>query len=472
MINSFLIPSLLALPLLFGIFGFLFPKKASFLGLSFVIVFLSLSIYLLYGLTTNSLESYYFGAFLPPLGIAFKAEPFGSLILGLSAFILFIVFLYAREYLDNKKKALFYPLSAFLSLGFVVIYLSRDIFNIYVGLEIVGLSAVGLSALEKSRNSIRSALIYLFATLVASGFYLLGVAIIYAKYSVLDIDTLASLVEKDFTSLTAFGLMIIAFFIKTAVFPFSFWLPKAHGNALSPVSALLSALVIKTTFYLLYLFGFQLFSFSLNIFMLIGFFGIVAIFYGGIQAFLAKNLKLLIAYSTISQVGYLLVVFALSHPYGYFGMVFALLSHALAKGGLFLASGVMIHNAKTKSIKKMQGYASITPIAVFAIGLSSVSLIGLPPSLGFVSKWYYLQSAFNSSSWIFFTGVLLGGVLSALYLFKLLILMLQKPLEKKASLNTKRHKELSNKVQWYAFILSFFSVVLGFFTSSIIEFLG
>jgi formate hydrogenlyase subunit 3/multisubunit Na+/H+ antiporter MnhD subunit len=177
---------------------------------------------LLYFLHTDSIGAYYFGGFMPPLGIVFEPLPFGSLILFVSAFIFFVVFIYAKGYLHQKQAALFYPLSAFLALGFVVIYLSRDIFNIYVGLEIVGLSAVGLSALEKSRKSIHSSLIYLFATLVASGFYLLGVAILYAKYSVLDIDTLGLLVQNDFTSLVAFGFMIVAFFIKTAIFPFSF----------------------------------------------------------------------------------------------------------------------------------------------------------------------------------------------------------------------------------------------------------
>jgi formate hydrogenlyase subunit 3/multisubunit Na+/H+ antiporter MnhD subunit len=235
---------------------------------------------------------------------------------------------------------------------------------------------------------------------------------------------------------------------------------------------LLSALVIKTTFYLLYLFTTSLFSFATNISIVLGFFGVVAIFYGGVQALIAKDLKILIAYSTISQVGYLLVVFALDHPYGYYGMVFVLLSHALAKSGLFLASGAMISHAKTKNINKMQGYASITPVAVFAIGLSSVSLIGLPPSLGFVSKWYYLQSSLETSSWIFFGAILGGGILSALYLFKLLILLLQKPLEKDENLEKKEVQNFPKMFQWCAFSLSFFSVFLGFFSSFIIGFLG
>jgi formate hydrogenlyase subunit 3/multisubunit Na+/H+ antiporter MnhD subunit len=374
--------------------------------------------------------------------------------------------------LHKKQAVLFYPLSSFLALGFVVIYLSQDIFNNFVGLEIVGLSAVALSALQKSFKSIHSALVYLFATLVASGFYLLGVAIIYAKYSLLDIASLQQVVQNDVGTLVAFGSMVIAFLIKTALFPFSFWLPKAHANALSPVSALLSALVIKTTFYLLYLYSSTLFSFAINIHTLLGILGIIAIFYGGMKAFLSTNLKILIAYSTISQVGYLMVVFSLGHPYAFYGMVFVLLSHAFAKAGLFLAAGVIVHKAKSKSIEMLQGYASITPIAVFAIGLSSVSLIGLPPSLGFVSKWYYLQSTFESSSWIFFGAILVGGILSALYLFKILILFLDKPLEATQTAQSSKEKLSLSVLQWSAFSLSFFSVFLGLFSNVLIGFLG
>lgn len=477
MMTSLLIPSLLIAPLLFGIVGFVFQKKATLLGLGFGTVFLLLSSGLLYGVASNALDTYHFGGFLPPLGISFQALPFGSLILALSALILLVVFLYAAVSLKHEQAALFYPLGAFLALGFVVIYLSRDIFNIYVGLEILGLSAVGLSALQNSSKGIYAALIYLFSTLVASGLYLLGVAILYAKYALLDISSLALVAQNDLPTLVALGFMVTAFLIKTAVFPFSFWLPGAHANALSPVSALLSALVIKATFYLLYLFATTLFPFAATIYTVLGSLGIVALFYGGVKALLATDLKILIAYSTVSQVGYLMVVFAFTHAYAYYAMVFALLSHALAKSGLFLAAGAIIRIARTKTISKLQGYASITPVAVFAIGLSSVSLIGLPPSLGFVSKWYYLQSSFETSSWLFLGAIVGGGILSALYLFKLLILFLQKPLEDAGPLRGSEDENslttLHLKIlQWSAFSLSFLSVFLGFISHFIIGFLG
>ena len=470
--SNLIIPLLLITPLLFGALAFAFYKKATLFGLLFAALFLTLCIFLFYGVANNAIEAYSFGSYAPPLGISYEALPFGTLVLLLSAFILFVVFIYSAFYLNAAQKALFYPLSIFLSLGFVIIYLSRDIFNIYIGLEIIGLSAVGLSALKKCEQSIHAALIYLFATLVASGLYLLGVAIIYAKYSLLDISLLAPLIEDDFTTLVAFMLICSALLIKTALFPFSFWLPNAHANALTPVSALLSSVVIKTTFYLLYLFGTTLFVFATTLLTLLGVLGVVAIFYGGIKALMSDDFKLLIAYSSVSQVGYLVVLFAFSHTEvfteAYYAMVFALLSHALAKSGLFLASGVLIYKAKSRSLRELQGYATFAPVGVFAIGLSALSLIGLPPSLGFISKWYYLQSSFESGMWFYFGAFMLGGVLSALYLFKLLVLFLQKPLKEQEE----NAQDSTRFLEWSAFLLSFLAVFLGVFTTSIISFLG
>jgi formate hydrogenlyase subunit 3/multisubunit Na+/H+ antiporter MnhD subunit len=465
-----LIPLLLVTPIIFGILGFLFSSRATFFGILFAFIFFAESLFLLYGITQESIGAYHFGAWQTPLGIVFTPLRFGSSVLSISAFVMLLSFIYARFSLQESQRTLFYPLGTFLALGFVVVYLSRDIFTIYVGLEIIGLCAVGLSALQNSSKALKASLVYLFSTLVASGFYLLGVAIIYAKYTLLDTDALFLVVENDLTTLVAFSFMVLAFLLKTAVFPLSFWLVDAHANALTPVSALLSALVIKATFYLLYLFGTTLFVFKMSYF--IAFLGVAAIFYGGAQAYLSSDFKRLIAYSTLSQVGYLILLFAFIGEHStsaMYAMAFALFSHALAKSGFFLAAGVMTHIAKTKEIASLQGYANITPVSVFAIGLGAISLIGLPPSLGFVSKWYYLESAYQSESWFFLGAILAGGILTATYLFKILILFLQKPLET----HQKAPKESSHYIlEWIAFSLSFLAIFLSFFSNSIIGFLG
>ncbi|QOG13157.1 complex I subunit 5 family protein [Arcobacter sp. FWKO B] len=461
---SVVIPLLLFVPLVFGVFSFIFKIYSKMLGLIFSFVWLCLAVVLIV-FVQNSQEVmvYNFGGFEAPLGIEFRVTPLSSFMIGLSAFLIFITSIYARFYLKEKDIVIYYPLIAFLSCAMTVLFLSRDIFNLYVALELIGLSAVALSALGAKNESIKSAIGYLFASLAGSGFYLLAVALIYANYSTLHIDELSYIIEDDFITNIALILIIIGLCIKTALFPFHYWLPNAHSNALSPVSALLSAIVIKTSFYLLYILIFDIFTYETVFFKIMGYFGVVAIFYGAIQAIYSKDFKVMIAYSTVSQVGYLFVVFAISSSLAIQGAFFALLSHSLAKGGLFLASGVIIMVIGSKNIIDLKGVSNILPLSVFTVALSAISLIGFPPSLGFVSKWYYLQATLNEELIVFFIAIAFGSVLSAVYLFKILILSLSPSVSTVVIPNKSGFKVL----QWCAFILSFLSVVLGLVASKI-----
>ncbi|MGM0623486.1 MAG: complex I subunit 5 family protein, partial [Campylobacterota bacterium] len=355
-----------------------------------------------------------------------------------------------------------YPLLCFLASGLGVIFLSRDIFNIYVGLEIVGLCAVALTAFTQKDQNIKAGIAYYFATLFGSGFYLLGVALLYAHYGVLDIELLSQKMQNDLVSHFAFICLALGLALKTALFPLHFWLPNAHANAAAPISALLSALIVKASFYLLYLFYFEIFDVT-AIGKLLAFFGVVAIFYGGLQALFAKNIKLLIAYSTISQLGYLFLVFTLNNDAAHSATLLHIIAHALAKGGLFLASGVMIYYFASKKLRALKGLGSTLPVTAFTIALSAITIIGLPPSLGFFAKWHYLTAAFEANHWAVVAAVLLGGMLSASYLFKLLILSLQTP--NKSVLQSSSTRLLES----IAFTLALSSVLLGFFTQTILQ---
>ena len=226
---------------------------------------------------------YNFAGYIPPLGIEFIAFKLNSLLLLFSSFILFMTVLYAFFYLKKEKEFLFFPLIGFLSTGLAILFLSNDIFNIYVGLEILSLSAVSLSALGAKKESISAAIKYLFASLLASGFYLLAVVLIYTNYSTLSIEMLSLIIKDDKITHLAYIFIVISLAIKTALFPFHYWLAKAHSNALTPVSALLSAIVIKTTFYLILFFTYEVFIFDYEIKAFIGYLAIVAIFYGGFK---------------------------------------------------------------------------------------------------------------------------------------------------------------------------------------------
>ena len=466
--SSIVLPLLISVPLIFAIFSFVFQKYAKLLGIIFASVWLLLSLTLFYYTQNSELIKHNFGGFYPPLGIEFRANGLSALMILLSAFLIFITSIYAKFYLKTKKELLFYPLSAFLSSGMATLFLSTDIFNMYVALELIGLSAVALSTLGGKKDSIKAAIHYLFATLLGSGFYLFAVALLYANYATLHIDELSQIIKNDFSSNIALVFIMIASAIKTALFPFHYWLTPAHSNAPSPVSALLSGIVIKTSFYLLFVIYFNIFKADPLPVSFLSYFGVIAIFYGAILAIFAKDFKVMIAYSTISQVGYLFIVFAQNSSLLHNGAIFALLSHSLAKAGLFLISGLFIMVTGSRNIADLKGVSSVLPFSVFSFGLSSISLIGLPPSLGFVSKWYYLQASYLEANWIFFIAVIFGGALSAVYLFKIIILTLQSPMHKLYLPKTRGVRVL----EWCAFTLSLLSVVLGFFASKITSIVG
>lgn len=455
-----LIVLLLITPLFFAIFSFILQDLAKYLGLIFAYVWLFLAFALLYVVATTGALHYNFAGYPPPLGIQYIASGMSALMLALSAFLLFCVTLYSFKAYEKGKTL--YPLLCFLSSGLAVVFLSSDIFNIYVGLEIVGLSAVALSAFTQKSQNIDAAMKYFFATLLGSGFYLLGVALLYAHYGVLDITLLSQKMQSDFISRFVFICIALGLSLKTALFPLHYWLPNAHANAAAPISALLSALIVKASFYLLYIFYFELFDFF-AVGEILGYLGIATIFYGGMQALFAKNIKLLIAYSTLSQLGYLFLVFLLNTKGAQDAVLLHIIAHALAKGGLFLASGVIIYYFATKKITALKGLGSTLPLSAFTVALCSVTIIGLPPSLGFFAKWYYLVSAFETKQWTVVISVLLGGVLSGAYLLRLLVLSLQTP--NKSVLKSVNSKMLES----IAFTLALLSVSLGFFTKYILQ---
>jgi multicomponent Na+:H+ antiporter subunit D len=466
---NLLLASLLFTPLLFAILTYVFRKYVQVLGLIFVCIWFILTLASLLLLGDGGEALYHFGGFAPPLGISFRIDSLRALIALLSAFILLVCSIYAYFYCKASVQKHLFPLLSFLALGMAVLFFSTDIFNLYVALEIIGIAAVALSALSQNKKSIDAALHYFFATLLGSGFYLFAVALLYLRYGTLSLDALALLIENDLASSIAFIFIVVGLSLKTALFPLHYWLPRAHANALTPISALLSALVVKTSFFLLFILYSELF-YKIDLFVgdILSFLGIVAIFYGGAQAFFTKDLKLMVAYSTVSQLGYLFLVFTLFSSMAIEGAFLGLFGHSLAKAGMFLAVGVLIYALNTRSISDFQGVSFAFPLSIFAIALSSLTLIGLPPSLGFFAKWYYLQSAWNQEAYCIVGALLFGSLLSALYLLKFLILSLQAAPSQRVFATNKKLKIL----EWCAFVLSFSSVVLGFFSYTLTKMMG
>lgn len=409
------------------------------------------------------------GGWAAPLGIALAVDGLAALMLLLTHTVALPLALYARAYFARHPDgaAWFWPLTGYLVAALDALFLSADLFNLYVTLELLGLAAVGLVASSGSAQGLSAALRYLLVTLLGSSAYLLGVALFYGVYGNVTLPLLALQVAAPvpLAIRLALALMLVGLLLKTALFPFSFWLPPAHGGAPAPVSALLSALVIKATFYLVLRlwmnFGNLLAPAAVA--QLLGLLGGAAVLWGSVQALRQARLKMLIAYSTVAQVGYLFLLFPLAARaspatalLAWQGVLMQAVAHGLAKAAMFGAAGAIASAAGHDTIARLGGVAAHLPLNLWAFGLAGVSLMGLPPSAGFLAKWLLLDAAADSGRWAWAALLVGGGLLAAAYVFKVLrhaFIGAQEPGTSFAP--------VSPMLQWPPFLLAAASLVLG-----------
>jgi formate hydrogenlyase subunit 3/multisubunit Na+/H+ antiporter MnhD subunit len=229
---------------------------------------------------------------------------------------------------------------------------------------------------------------------------------------------------------SALVLMTAGLALKAALFPLHFWLPPAHANAPAPVSAALSALVVKAAFYLVLVLWTGLFASVVTAAAanLLGLLGAAAVIWGSWRALRAERLKLMAAYSTVAQIGYLFLFFPLlvAMPAGpgrdnlFVALVLMALSHGFAKAGFFLAAGLVQKHAGNDRIAELGGTAQRLPATTFAIALAGSALVGLPPSGGFIGKWLLMQGAVETAQWWWIAVVAAGTGLAAAYVFRVL----------------------------------------------------
>jgi formate hydrogenlyase subunit 3/multisubunit Na+/H+ antiporter MnhD subunit len=400
------------------------------------------------------------GGWGAPLGIDLAVDGLSAAMLLLVQTVTLPLAIYARSYFKGDPGgAWFWPLTGFLVAGLNGLFASADLFNLYVTLELVGLAAIGLVAAGGKAQQVAAALRYLFAALVGSGAYLLGVALLYGVYGTVSIAPLAALVGGDAPGLVwiAGGLMVVGLMLKTALFPFHYWLPPAHGGAPAPVSALLSALVVKASFYLILRLWLGPLEPVLPSFAwLAALLGATAIFWGSWQAIRAVKLKRLIAYSTVAQLGYLFLIFPLLDAReAVQAGVMQVFAHGLAKAGMFAAAGVIIKASGQDTVAGLAGAVERLPVTMFAFALAGMTLMGLPPSSGFLAKWLIIDAALAQGYWIIAVVALAGGLLAAVYVFRVLRQAFLAAPESGPAIAASR------PLEWGAFALAAASVLLG-----------
>ena len=412
---------LIMLPLTGAMACFFWPRRAITLGLITALGVVVCVAGLGWRVLEQGAQRYAVGGWNAPLGIDLYADGLSLLMLMVTAVVGLGISVYSIGYFERRQAAHFWPLWLFLWTALNALFLSADIFNLYVTLELLGLAAVALVALAGGANALTAAMRYLLVSLLASLCYLLGVALLYHNFGSVDIAILAQRVELSPAVWAAMGLMSAGLLLKSALFPLHFWLPPAHASAPAPVSALLSALVVKASFYILLRLWLEIFPpAGAAPGQLFGVLGSAAVLWGGIQALRQTRLKLLIAYSTVAQLGYLFLAFPLASSVAWKGSLYLLLSHALAKAAMFMAAGNILRFCGHDRIVGLDRVAQRLPVTMTAFALAGVSIIGLPPSGGFIGKWMLLEAALRAGQWWWVIILILGGLLAGAYVFKVI----------------------------------------------------
>lgn len=381
---------------------------------------------------------YALGGWVPPLGVALKADGLSAVLLLVTAVVMLAVAVYAQRDFrpgrgapETRGSLAFWTLLLGVWAGLNTVALAQDLFTLFVALELLTFSAVPLVSLDGRAETLGAALRYLLFALLGSVLYLLGAVLLYGSFGTLDIPLLAEALAADLggsggtpvPALVALALMTVGLLAKTALVPLHLWLPPAHAGAPPAASAVLSALVVKGSFFLILRIWFDLMPGLLDLpaAQVLGVLGAAAILLGNLVALAQARLKLLIAYSTLAQLGYLFLIFPLATlgqgPTWALGAgTVQVVSHALAKGALFLAAGIIYGALGHDRIRDLGGVGRALPLTVLGIGLAGLSLIGLQPSGGYLVKTLLQGSAEAGGAWWWGLVLDAGGLLTAAYL--------------------------------------------------------
>jgi len=374
----------------------------------------------------DGVVTYAVGGFALPYGIELVVDGLALAVVALISAISLGVLAYARH--AGPHENTFYSQLLLLVTGLTGMTVTGDVFNLYVFLEITGLAAYGLVASGRAASAAVAALKYLIIGTVGASLYLLGVGYALAATGTLNMaDMNAKLAAVGYDStlvLTAFGLMVGGLTVKVALFPLHTWQPDAYANSPDSVSAFISALVSTVSAYALARLLFSVFTVDFLTAVPAARWALIAvasvsIVAGSTLAVSQSSVQRMLAYSSVSQFGLVIAGFAVATPIAVVGATVHLVGHAVMKGGLFAASGIIERETGADTVGGYAGMGSRTPIAAGAFTVLALGMVGVPPAIGFVGKWYILVGAVEAEIWPVVAVLLLSTLLTLAYFARL-----------------------------------------------------
>ena len=396
-------------------------------GISFIS-----SVLLLKKVFTLGPLSYWLGNWEPPWGIEYSIDVFSGFVLVVVSFMAFLISVYSRQSIQKeipeRKISFFYAVFMLLVAGLLGMVATGDLFNLYVFLEISAISSYVLIACGRQREALMASYNYLILGTIGATFILLGMGYLYMNTGTLNMADLNQRLPPVFHSkvvLTGFAFLTVGLSIKVALFPFHFWLPNAYTYAPSVVSAFLAATATKVSAYALIRIMFNVFTVDFNqnvvpiseIFLVLS---AAAMIVGPLLAIGQTDIRRMLAYSSVGQIGYIIMGVALINPTAMVGSILHIMNHALMKGTLFLVVGVLIYQANIIHIEDLKGMGKRMPFTMAALTIAALSMVGIPLTVGFVSKWYLALGGLEAGRWFVVPVILTSSLLTAVYFWRVL----------------------------------------------------
>lgn len=374
--------------------------------------------------------SYEIGSWAPPWGIEYRLDAANAFLLVLLGTIATVVAPYAWKSVaaevPRDQHYLFYALHCLCLAGLAGITVTGDAFNTFVFLEISSLSTYVLIALGRDRRALLASYQYLILGTVGATFFVIGIGLLYLETGTLNLADLAARLEDaggKRAVLAALAFITVGISLKLALFPLHMWLPNAYAYAPSAVSALLAAVATKVSVYVLLRFYFSIFGVgavfgALPMEQVLLVLAVAAMFVASAAAIWQDNLKHMLAYSSVGQIGYITFGIGLASPTGVTGSVLHLFNHGITKGALFLLAGCIAFRLKSVRFDRMAGIGRSMPWTCAGIVVGGLSLVGVPATAGFVSKWYLVLAAVETAYWWIAVLPVASSLLAVAYLWR------------------------------------------------------
>ncbi|MEN2494738.1 MAG: Na(+)/H(+) antiporter subunit D [Hyphomicrobiaceae bacterium hypho_1] len=410
-------------------------------------VLFSSSVVLLIKIINDGAVSYSLGGWPPPFGIEFRVDIFSAFVLLLVSSIGALVMPYALRTVEKdihaENQPWFYCIYLLCLCGLLGMAITGDAFNVFVFMEISSLSTYVLIAMGQRREALLSAYQYLIVGTIGATLYVIGVGLLYIVTGSLNLYDIAerlgpSMADYHRPVMTGMAFIFAGISLKLALFPLHAWLPNAYAFAPSFVTIFLSATATKVSIYILLRFYFSVFGAAIPfsqipVTEIIILLSLAAIFVASVIAVYEDRIARMLAYSSVAQIGYITLGIAISNEYALTGAIIHLVNHGIMKALLFAAVGAIIFRVGTDKLSSIGGLASRMPITMAAFLIGGISIIGVPSTVGFISKWYLGVGAVNAGLWPIALAMMASSLIAVIYIGRIVEVVYFNPVDQRCS---------------------------------------